>query len=74
MSDLSRLSGQQAIDIGELRQRLTKMSDAALRRFGDASKFMCSPRANFGKPPRHVFVVQLEEARREWQRRRDLEK
>jgi hypothetical protein len=59
MSDLSRLSAEQAIDIGELRQRLMKMSDTELLRFGAASKFMCSPGANFGKPPREVFVVQL---------------
>jgi hypothetical protein len=31
---------------------------------------MCSPLANFGKPPpRHVFVVQLEEVKAEWRRR-----
>lgn len=45
------------------------MNDAELRRFGQASRFMCSPAANFGKPPRENFVVQLREAEAEWQRR-----
>jgi hypothetical protein len=30
---------------------------------------MCSPQANFGKPPRKVLVVQLEEVKAEWRRR-----
>ena len=67
--DRSRLSTDQPIDLDELRPRLMKMSDAALRRFGEASKFMCSPRANLGEPPRDVFVVQLRESRAEWRRR-----
>jgi cold shock CspA family protein len=52
-----------------LRTRLRKMSDQELLRFGQAAKFMCLPEANFGKPPRQVFVIQLEEAREEWKRR-----
>jgi len=59
MGDLSRLSVEQPIDLDELRQRLTRMSDAALRKFGEASRFMCSPGANLGKPLRDVFVIQL---------------
>jgi hypothetical protein len=59
VTDLSHLSTEQPIDLEQLRQRLAKMTDAALRRFGDASKFMCSPGANLGKPPRGVFVTQL---------------
>jgi hypothetical protein len=39
------------------------MSDEELRKFGEAAKYMVSPRANMGKPPREVFVIQLEEAR-----------
>jgi len=69
MADLSHLSVEQSIDIEALRQRLAKMSDAALRKFGEASRFMCSPAANLGKPPRGVFVMQLKEAREEWRRR-----
>jgi hypothetical protein len=69
MADLSHLSVRQPIDVEELRQRLAKMSDAALQGFGAASKFMCSPQANLGKPPRDVFAIQLKEARKEWRRR-----
>jgi len=45
------------------------MSDQELQRFGQAAKFMCLPGANFDAPPRQVFVIQLEEARKEWKRR-----
>ena len=74
MSDLAHLSGEQPIDLDELRQRLAKMSDTQLRKFGEASKFMCLPAASWGEPPREVFVVQLREAREEWRRRQDLKK
>jgi hypothetical protein len=47
------------------------MSDANLLRFGKAARNMCSPEANLGKPPRQVFVIQLDEARGEWQRRKE---
>jgi len=68
-SDLSHLSGEKPIDLDGLRQRLAKMSDAALRRFGEASKFMCSPAASWGGQPRQEFVIQLRETRQEWKRR-----
>jgi hypothetical protein len=32
-------------------------------------RYMCSPQASFGKPPRLNYVLQLEEAIAEWQRR-----
>ena len=51
-------------ELDELRTRLRKMSDAALRRFGEAARFLCRD-----KNPRRIFVVQLEEARTEWRRR-----
>ena len=57
------------VDLEELRERLRKMTDQQLRQFGEAGKFMCSPGANFGKPPRKPFLIQLEEARAEWRRR-----
>jgi hypothetical protein len=56
-------------DVEGLRTRLRKMSDDQLRSFGKAAKYMVSPRANMGKPPLPVFVLQLEEARAEWRRR-----
>jgi hypothetical protein len=45
------------------------MSDAEVLKFGGSAKFICSPGANLGKPPRKSFVAQLEEARAEWKRR-----
>ena len=69
MSDLSHLSTEQPFDVESLRQRLMKMSDAALREFGEAARYMCSPAANAGKPPREEFVIHLREAREEWKRR-----
>jgi hypothetical protein len=62
----SRLEG---FDIEKLLERLQKMTDAQLLEFGRAARHLCSPEANFGKPPREVFVIQLEEARAEWRRR-----
>jgi hypothetical protein len=58
------------IDLDQLRERLRKMNDAELLRFGKAAKYMCSPQANLNKPPRRSFVVQLEEAKAEWRRRK----
>lgn len=58
-----------ALDIEDLRERLRKMSDAELRRFGEAARYMCSPKANMGHPPRQNFMTQLEEAKAEWKRR-----
>jgi len=72
MADLSSV-GFSDPDLEALRIRLRKMNDQELRRFGHAPKSMCSPHANCGKPPRQVFVIQLEEARAE-QERRKLEK
>jgi hypothetical protein len=56
------------INLEELRARLRKMADTERRRFGRAATFMCSLRANLGKPPRECFVAQLEEARAEYRR------
>jgi hypothetical protein len=58
------------VDLDQLRERLAKMTDAELLRFGNAAKFMCSPGANFNEPPRESFVIQLKEARAEWERRK----
>jgi hypothetical protein len=63
-------SPSEAVDLDELRARLRKMTDAELIAFGKAARYMCSPAANLGKPPREVFVMQLKEARAEWRRRR----
>jgi hypothetical protein len=73
MADLSSVSfsgNENEVDLESLRARLRNMSDAELQRFGRASQYMCSPEANLGKPPRKPFVVQLEEAKVEWERRK----
>jgi len=57
------------IDLNKLRERLRKMSKEELQKFGKACAHMCSPQANFNKPPGEDFVIQLEEARQEWKRR-----
>jgi hypothetical protein len=51
------------------RARLRKMTDEELIRHGKAGRYMCSSMANFGKPPRKAFVIQLEEVKAEWRRR-----
>ena len=33
---------------------------------GKAARYMCSPAANLGQPPREPFVIQLREARAGW--------
>ncbi len=58
------------VDLESLRARLRKMDDEELRRYGRAAKSMCSPEANMRKPPRQTFIIQLEEARAEWDRRK----
>jgi hypothetical protein len=47
------------------------MSDEELREFGKAARYMVSAKANMGKPSLPAFVLQLEEARAEWRRRRN---
>ena len=51
--------GEEPIDLSQLRARLRNMTDEQLLRFGKAARFMCAD-----KSPREVFVVQLNEARR----------
>ena len=57
-------------NVDELRERLRKMSDAELRTFGQASQHMVSPKAHLDQPTRKVLVIQLDEARKEWKRRK----
>jgi hypothetical protein len=56
-------------DVEELRERLRKMSDDQLLKFGKSANYMCRPVANLGNPPKEAFVIQLREARAEWRRR-----
>jgi hypothetical protein len=57
------------LNIDELRSRLHAMTDSELLQFGKASRWLCEPKNNHGRPPQGVFVFQLEEARAEWRRR-----
>jgi hypothetical protein len=57
-----------SINIDQIRERLRKMSDLELRKFGRAAKDMADPRKNFGSP-NPAFQIQLDEARAEWRRR-----
>jgi uncharacterized protein YjiS (DUF1127 family) len=69
MSDLSALAIDRLLDRNQVRLRLARMSDQQLEQFGRDARYMCSPKANLGKPPRENFVLQLEEAVAEWRRR-----
>jgi hypothetical protein len=55
-------------DIEQLRERLRKMSDRELQKFGRAASVMANPKKNVGTP-NPAFAVQLDEARAEWKRR-----
>ena len=55
-------------DVEHLRERLRKMSDHELRKFGRAASDMANPKRNFGVP-NPAFQIQLDEARAEWCRR-----
>jgi hypothetical protein len=61
--------GFRPFQLETVRARLRKMSDADLLRFGRAAASLCKPENQFGRPPRTVFVDQLNEARAEWRRR-----
>jgi hypothetical protein len=52
----------------QIRERLRKMSDLELRRYGQAARDLSDPKKNFG-PPNPAFKIQLDEARAEWRRR-----
>jgi hypothetical protein len=55
-------AGFQPLQLEQWREGLRKMSDEELSRFGRAALGMCSPEANFGHPPRSIFVDQLQES------------
>ena len=61
--------GLDKFDADKERERLRKLSDAKLIREGKAARYMCSPAANFGKPPLEVYVVGLRQCKEEWRRR-----
>lgn len=71
MRDIFHLAGSAEIDLEQLRARLRAMSDADLRRFGNAARYMCAPavQAKPGDEPRAEFRLQLNEACAEFERR-----
>jgi hypothetical protein len=54
--------------VEQIRERLRRMSDLELRKFGQAAKLMADPSKNFGTP-NPAFKTQLDEGRAEWRRR-----
>jgi hypothetical protein len=71
MADLSSVgfsSNENEIDLEGLRIRLRKISDAEPQRDINAGQYIVSSHANFGKPSRRTFVIQLQEARAEQER------
>ncbi len=62
-------TGASEFSLENLRKRLQRMSDQELIQFGKACRELLTPQANLGRPPREVFVIELEEARKEWRRR-----
>jgi len=55
-----------------IRERIRKMSDAELRKYGRAARDLADPKKNYG-PPNPSFQVQLDDARAEWRRRHPLQ-
>ena len=62
-------SGEKAVNVELSRAHLREMSDVELLRYGKTAREMCSPAANCSKPPRQIFMAQLEEVRDAWKRR-----
>jgi hypothetical protein len=70
MAGVYAFSAEPPLNLEDHRVRLRKMDEEELKRHGEAAAFLCTPDANHGKTPRETFVIQLEEARAEWRRRR----
>jgi hypothetical protein len=54
--------------VEQICERLRKMSDLELRKYGQAARDLADPKKNLGTP-NPAFAVQLREAREEWRRR-----
>jgi hypothetical protein len=61
-------------NVEEIREYIWKLSDKDLLRYGRVGRYMTTPEATQGKPPRKVFLVQLEECQAEWKGRREAVK
>ena len=60
-------------NVEDVRERLRKMTDAQLLGFGKAVASVCRFVPEVNETPRREFVIQLEEARAEWKRRKEQE-
>ena len=56
-------------DLENVRKRLAKFTDAELMEYGKAARYMCTPEAHLGKPPRDIDLTLLRECKAEWLRR-----
>jgi hypothetical protein len=45
-------------NVEQIRERICKMSDAELRKYGRAARYLSDPKKNFG-PPNPAFKIQL---------------
>lgn len=56
--------GTNELNLEDIRKHLQRLSDEQLIQFEKASRDMLTPQANPGRPPREVYVFQLQEARK----------
>jgi hypothetical protein len=56
-------------DLENLRKRLAKFTDTELMEYEKAARYMCTPDAPLGKPPRDIDLTLLRECKAEWLRR-----
>jgi hypothetical protein len=59
----------QPSDVETLRKRLAKFTNAELVEYGKAARYMCTPEAHLGKPPRDSDWTQLRGCKAEWLKR-----
>jgi hypothetical protein len=57
------------LHVGEWRSTLLSLSNAELLRLGMVAKYKCSQEANLSDQQRLRYAAQLDEARKEWDRR-----
>jgi len=53
----------------QITERIHRMPDPELLRFGESCRLMCSSEANFDKTPLESWLLQLQLVRDEWGRR-----
>jgi hypothetical protein len=58
-----------SVYVEELRVRLRRMTDAELRRFAQATHYICSSDPHPGELPGSASVILLQECEAEWRRR-----